>query len=205
MENIFEPFYTTKGVGKGTGLGLSTVYGIVKQNNGFINVCSAPGAGTTFKIHLPRYTEASEPLPSALKPKVDAGRGETILVVEDEASVLKLACAVLEGLGYRVLAAPNADEALALADAQEGKIDLLITDVIMPEINGRDLADRLQALHPELRVIFMSGHTADVIARRGVLDEGRHFIQKPFSREKLARKVSEVLRVEVRLSPSFVN
>jgi two-component system sensor histidine kinase EvgS len=205
LSQIFEPFFTTKDVGQGTGLGLATVYGIVKQNNGFINVSSEPGAGTTFKIYLPRCAEASEPLPSVLKRKVDAGRGETILVVEDEAAVLKLARAILEGSGYRVLAAANADEALALADAQGGKINLLITDVIMPEINGRDLADRLQALHPELRVIFMSGYTADVIARRGMLHEGRHFIQKPFSHEKLARKVSEVLRVDVGLPPSFVN
>jgi CheY-like chemotaxis protein len=193
LSQIFEPFFTTKGVGQGTGLGLATVYGIVRQNDGFINVYSEPGMGTTFKIYLPRCIETSEPSPSVLRPRVATGRGETILVVEDEASVLKLAVAILDGLAYKVLSARNADEAMALVHGYDGKVDLLITDVIMPEMNGRDLADRLQALNPELRVIFMSGYTADVISGRGMLDERIYFIQKPFSREKLAQKVNEVL------------
>jgi len=197
LSQIFEPFFTTKGVGQGTGLGLATVYGIVRQNNGFINVSSEPGEGTTFRIYLPRHAETIQISPIASKQKIDAGRGETILVVEDEVSVLKLACAILEGLGYSVLAASNANDALTLADAHRGKIDLLITDVIMPEMNGRDLAHGLQALYPQLRVIFMSGYTADVIAHRGMIDEGVHFIQKPFSREKLGLKVNEVLRGDV--------
>jgi CheY-like chemotaxis protein len=192
-DHLFEPFFTTKDAGQGTGLGLATVYGIVKQNNGFINVYSEPGAGTTVKIYLPRHSEAAEALPAALGRKADAGRGETILVVEDEAAVLKLACAILEGLGYTVLAAAGTAEAITLAEAHGAKIHLLITDVVMPEMNGRDLAARLQKLYPDLKVLFMSGYTANVIAHHGVLENGVHFIQKPFSRRDLAARVREAL------------
>ncbi|MDY0312905.1 MAG: transporter substrate-binding domain-containing protein [Desulfobacterales bacterium] len=192
-EHLFEPFFTTKDAGQGTGLGLATVYGIVKQNNGFINVYSEPGAGTTFKIYLPRHAEAIAPLPVALQEKIDAGHGETILVVEDEAAVLKLSCAILEGLGYRVMAATGPAEAEKIAGKHDGPIDLLITDVVMPQMNGRELATRLQTLSPNLRVLYMSGYTANVIAHHGVLEGGVYFIQKPFSRQEFAARVREAL------------
>jgi CheY-like chemotaxis protein len=192
-EHLFEPFFTTKEAGQGTGLGLATVYGIVKQNNGFINVYSEPGAGTTFKIYLPRHAEAIAPLPVALQEKIDAGHGETILVVEDEAAVLKLSCAILEGLGYRVMAATGPAEAEKIAGKHDGPIDLLITDVVMPQMNGRELATRLQTLSPNLRVLYMSGYTANVIAHHGVLEGGVYFIQKPFSRQEFAAQVREAL------------
>jgi PAS domain S-box-containing protein len=194
VSRIFEPFFTTKEMGKGTGLGLATVYGIVKQNQGFINVYSEPGQGTTFRIYLPRHTEqiiASE------KKKEDVimhGRGETILVVEDEASILKLASRILTNLGYVVLTANSPQEAVKLAKEHDKTIDLLITDVIMPEMNGRDLADVLLALHINLKCLFMSGYTSTVIADKGVLEEGTHFIQKPFSARDLGAKVEEVLK-----------
>jgi CheY-like chemotaxis protein len=179
-------------VGQGTGLGLATVYGIVKQNDGFIDASSQQGAGSTFRIYLPRHAgrvaeacEATEDIP--------LGQGETILIVEDEAAILKLCQTMLENLGYTALAAAGTAEALALAEAHAGKIHLLITDVVMPRMNGRDLAARLQALCPGLRVLFMSGYTAEVIARQGILDAGMQFIQKPFSRDELALKVREVL------------
>jgi two-component system, cell cycle sensor histidine kinase and response regulator CckA len=191
--HLFEPFFTTKDAGQGTGLGLATVYGIVRQNNGFINVYSEPGGGTTFKIYLPRHTEAIETLPAVLKLENKTGRGETILVVEDEAAVLKLACAILEGLGYNVLAAAIPAEAEKMAGKHDGRIDLLITDVVMPQMNGRQLAARIQALYPGLRTLFMSGYTANVIAHHGVLEDGVHFIQKPFSRQDLAARVREAL------------
>ncbi len=194
LEKIFEPFFTTKEVGKGTGLGLATVYGIVKQNDGFVNVYSEPGKGSTFKLYLPR--QASEPRRTALPgtEEILFGQGETVLVVEDEESILKLAKKILEGLGYTVLAAHSPGLALDLARKDGERIDLLITDVVMPEMNGRDLADRLKALFPELKTLFMSGYTANAIAHRGVLDASVHFVQKPFSRRDLAVKVRETLR-----------
>ncbi|WP_167320893.1 PAS domain S-box protein [Desulfosudis oleivorans] len=192
-DRLFEPFFTTKEVGKGTGLGLATVYGIVSQNNGFINVYSEPGQGTTFRIYLPRHggalSTAHQPGP-ATAPR---GTGETILVVEDEAAILKLTQRVLSGLGYTVLTAETPAQALKLAMEHSDRIDLLITDVIMPEMNGRDLADRLNALQPDLKILYMSGYTADVIAHRGILEPGVHFIQKPFSNQDLAKKVKAVL------------
>lgn len=193
LANIFEPFFTTKELGKGTGLGLATVYGIVRQNNGFINVYSEPGTGTTFTIYLPRYAGETGPA-SAKNPeeKVKGGH-ETVLIVEDEKILLELAEAMLKQLGYTVLTANTPAYAISLAGKYAGKIHLLITDVVMPEMNGRDLATHLLSQYQNLRCLFMSGYTANVIAHHGVLDKGVHFVQKPFSRKDLAARVREAL------------
>ena len=193
LAHIFEPFFTTKVVGEGTGLGLATVYGIVKQNNGFINVYSEPGLGTTFTIFLPRLIGkvvqtradcAAEPAP----------RGqETILLVEDEPAILNITTMILTSQGYTVLQANTPGEALRLAREYGSEIHLLLTDVVMPEMNGRVLADNLLSFYPQLKCLFMSGYTADVIAHHGVLDEDVHFIQKPFSLPDLTAKVREVM------------
>ncbi len=192
-EHLFEPFFTTKGMGKGTGLGLSTVYGIVKQNNGFINVYSEPGKGSTFRVYLPRNTEGAVSAAAPARREASRGHGETILLVEDEQAFLNMGKAMLERLGYRVLAAANPAVAMEMAAEHAGEVRLVITDVVMPDMNGRDLADRLNALHPNLKCLYMSGYTANAIAHRGVLDEGVRFIQKPFSFEELATKVREAL------------
>ena len=191
---IFEPFFTTKEEGRGTGLGLATVYGIIRQNNGFVNVYSELGHGTTFKIYIPRYFGDARPgAPMRRQTQIQANRGETVLVVEDDPTLLRLTQKMLEKLNYTVLAADNHGTATALAQQHPGKIHLLISDVIMPEMNGRDLADRLLAVRPEMKVLFMSGYTANVIAHHGVLKEGVNFIQKPFSMEELGRRMREVL------------
>jgi two-component system, cell cycle sensor histidine kinase and response regulator CckA len=193
LNKLFEPFFTTKETGKGTGLGLATVYGIVKQNNGFINVYSEPGQGTTFRIYLARYPGKSQKIQTegATEP---AMRGqETILLAEDEPEMLQLTATLLKRQGYTVLAACTPGEAIRMAGEHAGEIHLLITDVVMPEMNGRDLAKSLLSLYPNLKRLFMSGYTADVIAHHGVLDEGVHFIQKPFSRKDLSAKVREAL------------
>lgn len=192
-DKIFEPFFTTKEVGKGTGLGLPMIYGIVKQNKGFINVYSEPGKGTTFRIYLPRHGEASKQFEKYEVEKIPVGSGETVLIVEDEASILKLAKRILEGFGYTVLDTSSPSEAMVRANEHSGEVHLLITDVVMPEMNGRDLAEKLLSDYPKMRVLFMSGYTANVIAHRGVLDAGVHFIQKPFSNRDLAVKVREVI------------
>ena len=192
-DNVFVPFFTTKGVGKGTGLGLATVYGIVKQNSGFVNVYSEPAKGTTIRIYLPRHAGDADRIGEESPAQVPLSRGETVLVVEDEASVLKLARRLLEGLGYAVLSAGTPGEAVGLVDEHAGRIDLLIADVIMPEMNGRDLAARVSTDQPAIKTLFMSGYTADVIAHRGVLDQGVNFLQKPFSRQELAAKVRAAL------------
>jgi CheY-like chemotaxis protein len=194
LGNVFEPFFTTKEVGQGTGLGLATVYGIVKQNNGFINVYSEPGQGTIFRIYLPLHEKGIGRMDAVSTGEVPLGKGQTILVVEDEKVVLRLSKIMLEKLGYIVLAANTPSDALKLAEADENTIDLLITDVVMPEMNGRELAERLHSFQPELKIIYMSGYTADVIAHRGVLEEGVAFIGKPFSSKELAAKVNEVLK-----------
>ncbi len=193
LDNVFEPFFTTKEVGKGTGLGLSTVYGIVKQNDGFINVYSEPGKGTTFRIYLPRHEGEAGLIEAQGVAETPTSRGETVLIVEDDFSILKLAQRILENLGYTVLAASTPGRAEALAEEHAGHIHLLITDVVMPEMNGRDLAESLKAHYPTLKVLFMSGYTSNVIAHRGVLDSGVNFIQKPFSTRDLAVKVREAL------------
>jgi len=193
LTHIFEPFYTTKEMGKGTGLGLATVYGAVKQNHGFINIYSEPGNGTTFSIHLPHYAEDTvrKQVEDAAQP-VPRGQ-ETILLVEDEAAILNITTIMLEKQGYTVLKADSPGRAMELAREHHGAIHLLMTDVIMPEMNGRDLARNILALHPGMKRLFMSGYTADVIAHHGVLDDGVHFIQKPFSLPNMATKVREVL------------
>jgi len=193
LENIFDPFFTTKDENMGTGLGLASVYGTVKQNNGFIDVQSEPGVGTTFKIYLPHYTgpisedKAFDPAP------VHEGRGETVLVVEDEVAILDIIKTILGGFGYKVLVANTPSEALNLARDCNEEIDLLITDVIMPEINGRDLANRLRSNRPNMKCLYISGYTADVIANQGVLEENVNFIQKPFRTKDLIAKVHETL------------
>ena len=191
--NLFEPFFTTKGVGKGTGLGLATIYGIVKQNNGFINVYSEPNQGTTFRIYLPRHIGKAEQARTEVRQESVMRGHETVLVVEDEPALLELSKLMLETQGYRVLAAGTTDEAMRLAKEHAGEIHLLMTDVVMPEMNGPDLAQRLLSLYPDLKCMFTSGYTADVITHHGVLDEGVYFIQKPFSRKDLAAKVRTVL------------
>ena len=194
MDHIFEPFFTTKGVGKGTGLGLATIYGIVKQNNGFINVYSEPGRGTTFRIYLPGHSGEISEKQRSIDEQVIDGNGETVLVVEDEMSILKLAERILSRCNYKVLSAQSPSEALEVAQAHSGEISLLITDVVMPGMNGRELAEQLKKLYPEIKYLFMSGYTANVIAHRGVLEEGLQFIQKPFSTRGLAAKVREALK-----------
>jgi PAS domain S-box-containing protein len=193
LANIFEPFFTTKAQGRGTGLGLSTVYGIVKQNGGFINVYSEPHRGTTFRIYLPRYQGEDQAVKGYTRKAVPTGRGETVLLVEDEISILNLTDKVLTELGYTVLPAntPMAAEGLALNHT--APIHLLITDVVMPDMNGKDLSVRIQAIHPETRTLFMSGYTANVIVHHGVLDTGVHFIQKPFSSEDLSEHVRRAI------------
>ena len=190
---IFEPFFTTKEEGKGTGLGLATVFGIVKQNKGFINVYSEPGLGTTFTIYLPRYTGASGQAQRKDLTRPSPRGLETILLVEDELAILNITSMILSKQGYSVLQTHTPTEAIHLAKEHIGEIRLLITDVIMPEMNGKDLVHNLRSLNPHLKCLFMSGYTADAISPYGVLDEGENFIQKPFSLPDLANKVREVL------------
>jgi len=193
MESIFEPFFTTKESGKGTGLGLATVYGVVRQNGGFIDVCSEPGRGTTFHIYLPRYRATSEIMPEKVKTPPTGPGHETILLVEDDTAVLRMTAQMLQRLGYWVFKAGTPAEAISLAREHAGAIHLLVTDLVMPEMNGLDLARRLLSICPDLKRLFMSGYTADVIARHGVLDRGIDFIQKPFSMEQFGVKIREVL------------
>ncbi|MFH0726441.1 MAG: response regulator [Pseudomonadota bacterium] len=196
LQNIFEPFFTTKEIGKGTGLGLATVYGIVKQNNGFINVYSEPGKGTTFRIYLPGYGGEPARVSAAAPAQADTGGLATVLLVEDEPVLLNVAKRMLERSGHTVLAAGTPGDAIRLAAEHAGKIDLLMTDVVMPEMNGRDLAKHLRSFYPRQKCLFMSGYTANVIAHHGVLDEGVFFIQKPFSMKELAAAIRQVLAQE---------
>ncbi len=193
IKHLFEPFFTTKDMGKGTGLGLATVYGIVRQNDGFVNVYSEPEQGSTFKVYLPSHARET-PTGSGEETLPVAGFGdETILLVEDEQAILKMTLKVLEKYGYNVLVAASPDEAIRLAREYQGPIHLLITDVIMPGMNGRDLAAKLLARQPGLKCLFMSGYTASVITNHGVLEEGVNFIQKPFRQHDMAVKVRKVL------------
>jgi CheY-like chemotaxis protein len=194
LSHIFEPFFTTKEQGRGTGLGLASIYGIVKQNNGFINVYSEPDQGTTFKIYLPAYAIKSGGVVEKAPDLPTEHGNETILLVEDESAILEMTTRMLERLGYTVVAAATPGEAIRLAHEHEGRIDLLMTDVVMPEMNGRQLAANLLAHYPDLKRLFMSGYTANVIAHHGVLDEGVQFIQKPFSMKDLGGKLRETLK-----------
>ncbi len=191
--HLFEPFFTTKESGKGTGLGLATVYGIVKQNCGFINVYSELGKGTTFKIFLPRCRTKATRLPQPGAAETSGPGNATILLVEDEPAILQMTTSMLESQGYQVLAATTPGEAIRLAREYTGPIHLLMTDVVMPEMNGRDLAKNLLAIYPDLKRLFMSGYTANVIAHHGVLDAGVRFLQKPFSLRELSAKIAEAL------------
>ncbi len=193
LPHLFEPFFTTKELGKGTGLGLATVYGIVRQNHGLIRVTSEPGQGTTVHIYLPLHRGRAERMAEVSEVAPPVPGSETILLVEDEVMILDIGRTMLEMLGYRVLAASTPGEALRLAREHSGDIHLLLTDVIMPEMNGRDLARQLLSLYPDIKRLFMSGYTADVIAHHGVLDEGVHFLQKPFTLETLTAQVHGAL------------
>jgi nitrogen-specific signal transduction histidine kinase len=193
LEHIFEPFYTTKDIGKGTGLGLATIYGIVKQNQGFIDVSSEPGYGTKFIIYLPRCDSEPEAEQTGDNDLCFPTGNETILLVEDEFDILMMAKLILVKQGYVLLQANSPDEALRIVDEYHGTIHLLISDVIMPTMNGKDLAATLLALYPQIKSLFMSGYTADIIGKYGVLDEGINFIQKPFSIKELSTKVRHVL------------
>jgi PAS domain S-box-containing protein len=193
MSHIFEPFFTTKESGKGTGLGLATVYGIVKQSGGHVWVYSEPGHGTTFRIYLPRTEEAEGPVKPQAAPVTSLEGVETVLVVEDDPNVRELITTALKMYGYLLLVAGHGDEALQHAEKHKAPIHLMLTDVVMPQISGRDLWDRLAPLHPEMKVLFMSGYTQNAIVHHGVLDSGINFIQKPFKVLALVQKVREVL------------
>ncbi|MBI3603555.1 MAG: response regulator [Nitrospirae bacterium] len=191
---LFEPFFTTKEKGKGTGLGLSTVYGIIKQSGGSIWVYSELGRGTTFKIYLPRVTDILDMLPLASVSGGDVVRGtETILLVEDEHSVRALAREALEEAGFKVLEAGHGTEAIEISGRYQGTIHLLITDVVMPEMGGRVMADRLASQRPTMKVLYISGYTDNAIVHQGVLDAGTAFLPKPFSPDALVRRVRQEL------------
>ncbi len=193
---IFEPFFTTKGPGKGTGLGLSTVYGVVKQSGGTVVVDSAPGAGCTFRIYLPQeLAEIEEARPKTVVPvPMPARRAETVLVVEDEEIVRQLVCTVLSDHGYDVICASNGVEALRLSEEHDGRITLMITDVVMPHLGGLELARRLSVLRPETKVLYVSGYSEDDMNEQGILATDLEFLDKPFTPQALTRKVREVLQ-----------
>jgi CheY-like chemotaxis protein len=192
QRHIFEPFFTTKAMGRGTGLGLATVYGIVKQSGGAVEVYSELDHGTTFKIYLPRVDEDIA-APAAEPREAWPTGSETILFVEDEDALRELGREILETHGYRVIAAPSGAEALEAARRHAGPIHLLVTDVVMPGLGGGALSERLAELHPETRVLFMSGYTDDAVVRHGILHSAVAFVQKPFTPGALVRKVREIL------------
>ncbi|MBF0572941.1 MAG: response regulator, partial [Desulfamplus sp.] len=197
LKNIFEPFFTTKEIGKGTGLGLATVYGIVKQNRGFIDVQSELGKGTTFNIYLPRYIENEkneDNLQCSLVELENKPSNQilTALLVEDEQAILKLTKLMIAKEGYNVLAANSPSEAINIAQKHDGKIDLLITDIIMPKMNGYELAKNIILKHPDIKLLFMSGYTADVISNEELFNQELHFIQKPFSKKELSAKLKDM-------------
>jgi len=193
LDKLFEPFFTTKEVSKGTGLGLAMVYGIIKQNNGFISVHSEQGIGTTLRIYLPRYTGKTAQVQNEGTVKPVRRGHETILLVDDEPAIRKTTAIMLERQGYTVLAADTPGEAIRLAREFTGQIHLLLTDVVMPKMKGRELAKNILIHHPKINCLFMSGYTADVITNNEVLDEDVYFIQKPFTIQDLADKVRQVM------------
>jgi len=193
LSHIYEPFFTTKEIGKGTGLGLSIVYGIVKQSGGYINCRSEVGRGTTFTIYLPLTRGETDPSPIAVPGKAGPGGTETILLVDDEPSVRNIARIMLEAAGYVVMDASGGEEALSIAAARWVTVSLLVTDVVMPRMSGNELARRLQEISPAVRVLYVSGYTADVISNHGILDTGVDYLQKPFSSFELLNKVREIL------------
>jgi two-component system cell cycle sensor histidine kinase/response regulator CckA len=193
LEHLFEPFFTTKQTGKGTGLGLATVYGIARQNEGFVDIDSDSSPGTTVAIYLPRVHLDPSEEPSQTRSEILPGAGGTLLVVEDEPSVLRLAERLLTNLDYTVLTAQSPAEALQTAETYPGEIALLITDVIMPEMNGWELSERLVALRPNLKTLYFSGYPAEVISGRGLLEQGARFLEKPFTPENLATSVRAAL------------
>nr|WP_320015326.1 PAS domain S-box protein [uncultured Desulfobacter sp.] len=193
QNKIFEPFFTTKEIGRGTGLGLATVYGIVKQNKGFIHVYSEIGQGTIFKIYFPITDVASKKIKSEILTEAPLKGCETVLIVEDDEGILELSETILGRLGYTVITAKTPDQAIKEAQAYTKKIDLLLSDVVMPSMNGRELAQRLEEIIPGIKCLYMSGYTANVIAHHGVLDQGINFLPKPFTAKDLARKVRDAL------------
>jgi CheY-like chemotaxis protein len=193
--HIFEPFFTTKEKGKGTGLGLSTVFGIIQQARGHIWVYSEPGKGTTFKVHLPR-TDSPETRKTRPPPPVSRRGTETILLVEDDQQLRTVTRGILTRLGYQVMDAAAGADALRMCKEHEGKIDLLLTDVVMPGMSGRQLADQVVLLRPDIRTLFMSGYTDETIVHHGVLEPGVYFLQKPITPDSLARKIREVARAK---------
>jgi two-component system, cell cycle sensor histidine kinase and response regulator CckA len=197
QSHIFEPFFTTKEQGKGTGLGLSTVYGIVKQSGGYIWVSSEMGNGTSFKIYLPRvFEQAAAVMPVQVKERdgFQQAGSNTLLLVEDEAGIRELTSELLAGWGYEVLVARNGVEGLEISEKYQGTIHLMLTDVVMPHMNGRDLAERVRQMRPEIKVIFMSGYTDNLVLQGGMVEEGSDFIQKPFNAETLAKRVRAALQ-----------
>ncbi len=193
ITNLFEPFFTTKPSGRGTGLGLATVYGIIKQNRGMVGVKSKPGCGSTFNIYIPRYNQESAIEVAEIPHITDYTGHETVLIVEDETAVLQLAESILSRLGYQVLSSSKPHKAISIAESYSDGIDLLITDVVMPVMNGKELHDRIRHIRPSIKTIYMSGYTADVIANNGILDDDAAFLQKPFTNESLAQLVRATL------------
>jgi CheY-like chemotaxis protein len=197
QERLFEPFFTTKGVGEGTGLGLATSYGIVTQCGGHIEVYSEPGSGTTMRVYLPRVVDAQAIASEASPVPRGASSDTTVLVVEDEPGVRRIATLVLQRHGYRVLEASNGVDALRLLDASTHTIDLVISDMVMPELGGRELAERIEKKHSGMKMLFMSGYTEDFVARNRTLGRTIPLLQKPFTANDLARAVHSVLSGEV--------
>jgi len=196
MKNIFEPFFTTKEVGRGTGLGLATIYGIVKQNQGYIYAESKPGEGSVFKLYFPRELKRSSEIKTEVNYENPDGSGQTILIVEDEPALLEMCRLMLQNFGYNILTANSPGEAIRIAIEHSGEINMVITDVVMPEMNGRELAKKLTSLYPSIKCLFMSGYTADIIASHGVLNKETNFIQKPFSMKLFGEKVKTLLAGE---------